>query len=365
MFLSKCRGVYYLFFKDQSGVRHKISASSRKKQDALQFLRDFKREEYEAKKKLETVLFSKFVNQYAAYASSIHTVKTLKTYQTAFREWLRVQGDRCLNTIGIREIEHFLSIKKLEASEWTARKYYIALASAFEKAVQWQFIPVNPFRKVAKPKTREIIPVFFTESDFRLFLSAIDNKDFRDLCITAILTGLRLGELLALRWMDFDFAAKTILIQNSEGFTTKSKRSRVVPMSEELSGILLERTNSVRSESELVFSNRYGRRLVETTIEHKFKVTVRRAGLNDKLHFHSLRHSFASALVMSGVSLYAVQKLLGHSQSKTTEIYSHLLPQQLHSEINKGLHQFGVTEKNEDANALALTEMRDNKNEPK
>ncbi|HEY9167086.1 MAG TPA: site-specific integrase [Candidatus Kryptonia bacterium] len=344
MFLSKIGGVYYLFFKDENRARHKLSTRCRKKPDAIEFLRDFKREEYETKKKLETVLFSEFVNQYAAYASSVHTAKTLTTYQTAFREFLRVEGDCLLNTIGIREIEHFLSVKKLEASEWTARKYYIALASAFEKAVQWHFVSANPFRGVSKPKVREILPVFFTESDFRLFLSANKDKDFAELCITALLTGLRLGELLSLRWTDLDFAAKTVLIQNSESFTTKSKRSRVVPMSEELSGMLLERRDNIRSESEFVFSDRYGRKLKASTIEHRFKHCVRRARLNDNLHFHSLRHSFASALVMSGVSLYAVQKLLGHSQSKTTEIYSHLLPQQLHSEINKGLHGFGILE---------------------
>ncbi|MCL4509490.1 MAG: site-specific integrase [Bacteroidetes bacterium] len=334
MFLSKIGSIYYLFFKDESGVRHKVSTGSRKKPVALQFLRDFKREEYEAKKKLETVLFSEFVNQYAAYASSVHTAKTFNTYQTAFREWLRVEGDGCLNIIGIREIEHFLSVKKLEASEWTARKYYIALASAFEKAIQWQFIPVNPFRKVAKPKVREILPVFFTESDFRLFLSANNDKDFAELCITAILTGLRLGELLALRWTDIDFAAKTILIQNSEAFTTKSKRSRVVPMSEELRRLLTDRKGNIRHEAETVFHDVKGKPLKEGTASQRFKRYVRRAGLNDKLHFHSLRHSFASGLVMSGVSLYQVQKLLGHSTSKTTEIYSHLLPQQLHKEVN-------------------------------
>jgi integrase len=199
---------------------------------------------------------------------------------------------------------------------------------------------------------REILPVFFTESDFRLFLLANNDTDFAELCITALLTGLRLGELLSLRWTDLDLEAKIVLIQNSEGFTTKSKRSRVVPMSEELSKLLLDRKENLRSESEFVFSNRYGRKLREGTIEHKFKQCVRRAGLNDKLHFHSLRHSFASALVMSGVSLYAVQKLLGHSQSKTTEIYSHLLPQQLHSEINKGLHQFEALQVIPDRDAM-------------
>jgi site-specific recombinase XerD len=341
MFLSKIGSVYYLYFKDEKNIRHKVSTKCRKKPDALQFLQDFKREEYEQERKLKAILFSKFVDEYEFYASSVHTAKTLRTYLTAFREFIRVEGDRCLNTIGAREIEHFLSVKKVEASEWTARKYYTALASAFQKAVQWNFLAVNPFRKVSKPKVRETLPVFFSESDFRLFLSANNDKDFGELCIMGLLTGLRLGELLSLRWIDLNFVTKTILIHNSEAFTTKNKRSRVVPMSEELCRLLVKRKENIRTESEFVFSNRYGRKLLEGTTAHKFKKCVRRAGLSDKLHFHSLRHSFASALVISGVSLYAVQKLLGHSQSRTTEIYSHLLPQQLHSEINKGLQQFG------------------------
>jgi site-specific recombinase XerD len=69
------------------------------------------------------------------------------------------------------------------------------------------------------------------------------------------------------------------------------------------------------------------------TVSAKFKRYVRAACLNDKLHFHSLRHSFATKLVSSGESLYIVQTFLGHTTSKTTEIYSHLQPQQLHRAI--------------------------------
>jgi site-specific recombinase XerD len=104
--------------------------------------------------------------------------------------------------------------------------------------------------------------------------------------------------------------------------------------------LLRARKENIRFECASVFYDRYGVKLRELTISHKFKKYVRKSGLNDKLHFHSLRHSFASALVISGVSLYAVQKLLGHTTSKTTEIYAHLLPQQLHDEVNKGMLGF-------------------------
>ncbi len=289
---------------------------------------------FEEMKSPQKTMMEQFKKEFLEYSSGVHTKKTQKTYETAFREFIRVEGNRSMDTIGIREIEHFLSVKKLEASEWTARKYYIALRAAFEKAVQWELIKENPFRKVKKPKPPEVLPAFFSEQDFQLLLSVIENKDFRELCTMALLTGLRLGELLALRWKDIDFTTKVILIQNSEGFTTKSKRSRVVPMCEELCCLLRGRKENIRCESETVFHDKKGMPLKEGTASQKFKRYVRRAGLNDKLHFHSLRHSFASGLVTSGATLYAVQKLLGHSTSKTTEIYSHLLPQQLHKEVN-------------------------------
>jgi site-specific recombinase XerD len=302
--------------KDSNGLRYKLVERTDMKQQA-------------------EITLSAFTKEYETYARSVHTPKTVETYQTAFRELIRVEGDRSLKFIGIREIEHFLATKKVEASDHTARKYHISLASAFEKGIQWRYITENPFREVAKPKVREVIPVYFTGSDFRLFLSACPERDFRELCITGFLTGLRLGELIHLHWTDMDFQMKKILVQNHDDFTTKSKRSRVVPMTDEVLKLLTERKKNIRSESELVFPNKHGRKLNVGLVEHKFKITVRRAGLNDKLHFHSLRHSFASALVLSGVSLYAVSKLLGHSQTKTTEIYSHLLPDQLHGEVNK------------------------------
>ena len=304
----------------------------------MHFLYHFKRNAYDKRKKLKAISYSDFVEQFKEYSSGVHSLKTQKTNTTAFKEFLRVEGNKPLHSIGIREIEHFLSKKKQEASEWTARKYYGSLASAFEKAVQWNYLEENPFRKVSKPKGREIIPVFFTESDFRLLLSVIEDRDFKELCITALLSGLRLGELLALRWNDIDFTSKVILVRNSETFTTKTRKNRIVPMSEELFRVLGERKERIRFECEIVFHNKYGGKLLETTVSHYFKLYVVDAGINGKLHFHSLRHSFASALVMSGVSLYAVQKLLGHTTSKTTEIYSHLLPQQLHFEVNRGLH---------------------------
>ena len=70
-------------------------------------------------------------------------------------------------------------------------------------------------------------------------------------------------------------------------------------------------------------------------ISKTFKKCVLDAELDERLHFHSLRHTFASWLVQEGVSLYEVQKLLGHPSSSVTQIYSHLQPEQMHSTVNR------------------------------
>lgn len=164
MFLSKIGSVYYLFYENGNGKRHKVSTGSRRKREAISFQHHFKPRRAVAKKEPEEpkgIHFSEFIRQYSAYSTGVHTPKTFKTYQSTSREWLRVEGDAPIQSIGIRQIENFLSVKKVEASDWSARKYYISLAAAFEKAVHWEFISVNPFRKVRNPRAHEVLPVFF------------------------------------------------------------------------------------------------------------------------------------------------------------------------------------------------------------
>ena len=79
-----------------------------------------------------------------------------------------------------------------------------------------------------------------------------------------------------------------------------------------------------------------GKKIYDEWITHAFKKAVVAARLEDgRIHFHSLRHTFASWLVQDGVSLYEVQKLLGHSSTRVTEVYSHLQPEMRHDTVNR------------------------------
>jgi integrase len=333
MFLSKQRNsLYYLFYDDDLGKRHKVSTHAKNKSDALKFLQGFTEREHEQRVKLRRLSLSDFTEDYLLYSSGVHTMKSQESAGTSLREFLRLVGDLPLHRIGVREIEQFLAVKKVKASEQTAKTYFVTLASAFETAKRWNCIPSNPFRLVEKPKVREVQPVYFSRENFKALLGVVHDNDERELYVCAVSTGMRLGELSSLEWRSVDFVRKVIFVQNTEHFTTKTKRNRVVPMSRQLSRMMAERKE--RATCALVF-HRLGRQLTKDVISRGFKRYVVALKLDSRLHFHSLRHTFATWLVQEGVPIYGVQKLLGHSSLAMTQRYAHLGGGELHGAVDK------------------------------
>ncbi len=94
---------------------------------------------------------------------------------------------------------------------------------------------------------------------------------------------------------------------------------------------MMDRFNKVNNgnNNNYIFCRVMGIKLNEDYVSKKFKIAVRDAGINDNIHFHTLRHSFASRLIQKGASLFVVKELLGHEDIKTTQIYSHLQTQNL------------------------------------
>lgn len=196
--------------------------------------------------------------------------------------------------------------------------------------MSWGYIQSNPFRRISKPRPPDVIPVYFSKEAFKKFLSRIADVDHRELYLCAVSTGLRLGELTALEWSDVDFARSVILVQNKEAFSTKTRRNRTVPMAPAVHDLMVARKRRIRSG--LVFPME-GRRMTKDEVSKRFKKYVISLGVDTRLHFHSLRHTFASWLAQDGVSLYAIQKLLGHSSGAVTQIYSHLQTEELHGVV--------------------------------
>jgi integrase len=206
-----------------------------------------------------------------------------------------------------------------------------ALRSAFYTAVRWRLLAGNPFKKVPFLSIPDRQPAFLAKEDFHLLLTLISERWVRELVIVAVSTGMRRAELSNLTWKDVDFARRLLHIQSNETFRTKGGKRRTVPMSEVVFQLLWEKAQ--HSQHKSVFTL-HGRRIYGNWLTCMFRRYIRKAGRNPKLQFHNLRHMFATWLVQEGVSIYEVQKLLGHSSISVTQVCSHLAASELHGAVN-------------------------------
>ena len=333
MYLSKRGDIYYLWYKDtDTGKKSKVSTRCRTKEDAKRFFHSFDTIKKEKRKRVLKYSFSQFREEYLVYAASIHTRKTYLCDEVSLDQFLRFTGDMMLRDIGVREVERFIAYKQKETSAWNAKKYYGHLASAFQRAVVWKKIDNNPFRSVKKPKPAEKLPAYFSKEQLGILLKSIEDPDFRDLVLFAVMTGMRMSEILNVQWEQVDLDRKIILVKNTSNFTTKSKRNRNVPMNDGLALILTRRKQN--ASCPLVFHRDNQPHTVDN-VTKRFKQYVRASNLDDALHFHSLRHTTASLLVQAGVSIYNVKEILGHSQIATTLIYTHLTESHLKESVNQ------------------------------
>jgi site-specific recombinase XerD len=281
---------------------------------------------------LPTKTLSEFAKEFAANVSSRLAPNTISTYADSMNDFIRCLGDVQLKDVGVMDIERYLSIRSKQVSDFTVQKHFRSLASMFETAKKWGFLARNPFRILKKPPVKYIQAPHFSQEEFRKLLRIIPRGSMRDIVICGVFSGMRRNELINLHWDQVDLNKKLVHVENSEDFKTKTGRSRAIPMHPNVERILLARKKIAIGK--LVFHNN-GMKLTPSRLSQGFKQYVRLAGLGEKLHFHSLRHTFGTWLVEQGVPIYEIQKLMGHSTIVVTEMYSHLDTEMLHHSIGK------------------------------
>lgn len=249
----------------------------------------------------------------------MHSEKTCKVYQTSFKYLIEYFGNIFLNELDRNKIQNYLESRIQNTSVYAARKDLINLKAAFNIALEDKHILLNPCKGIKQYKLPEKQPLYFTFEEYQKLCTVIEDQQFKDLVMIAINTGMRLMELLTLRWDQINLRDNIITLNNREHIT-KSKRIRSIPINEITYKIL----NRLFETHDDFYVFDYLKHSTDAKVSHLVKFYVLKAKLNPKLHFHSLRHTFASWLIQGGVNIYLVSKLLGHANIKTTEIYAHL-----------------------------------------
>jgi integrase len=266
---------------------------------------------------------------------------TVMTYETICRIHLApFFGSRRLDQITRRDVENLAAhMIRQGKSPATTRHTLSVLHSIFEHARRQEWIVSNPVSLADKPRAPQVDPdIRFLEAEEVEALVRSVPDDYlgrieRPLYLTATMTGMRQGELLALRWRDVDWQAQRVRIRRNfvrgEFGTPKSKRSsRSVPLADRLAGELdrLHRETNWPRDDDLVFAHPHtGKPIDRSKLLKRFKAALRRGDLRD-VRFHDLRHTFGTRLAAQGVPMRTLQEMLGHRDFKTTLIYADYAP---------------------------------------
>ena len=205
------------------------------------------------------------------------------------------------------------------------------LSSMLSTAVEWGYLERSPCAGVEPlpvPVESQEFAFYTTEQTARWLATCAEiERDYYPLCLLAFRTGLRLGELAALRWADVDLEQRRLHVRRSwyRGAITTPKggRARVVDLAPSAASLLARVVPLAGAE--LVFANPDGSPVTRDQLKGPWERVTRAAGL-PRTTPHDARHSFASQLVQAGVALPAVQQLLGHTDIRVTMRYAHLAP---------------------------------------
>lgn len=209
------------------------------------------------------------------------------------------------------------------------------LKTIFNVAVKWGYLRDNPTKGVKKLKVDDSKPVrFLSKRECQRLLKACPDSLY-PIYFTFLNSGMRKAELENLEWDDIDFKRRKIKIRGKEFWQPKTGE-REIPINQALKELLtrLKQENNKGLQSNFVFPHQDGSR-IRVKLREKLIEIAKQAEVEDLTKIHTLRHTFASHLVMSGVDLPTVMKLMGHSDIQTTMIYAHLAPDHLAEAVDR------------------------------
>lgn len=267
-------------------------------------------------------LFKDFAQEFLAQKRSVLRPGSAARIENALKPLKECFGLKRLDDISTLQIEKYRRKRKeAEKADATINRELQTLRHLFNRAIAWEKARRNPMAGIKLAKEENTRIRFLTDDEEANLLSTC-GEALRAIVIAALNTGFRRGELLSLSWRDVDFEHGLVTVQAAYA---KNRERRSIPMNRKLRE-LLETLKAEASGSSHVFLNnqREPYKLVSTV----FDEAIQRAGIED-FHFHDLRHTFASRLVMAGVDLRTVQVLMGHKTINMTLRHAHLAPDHL------------------------------------
>lgn len=249
-----------------------------------------------------------------------------------YGEFLRYQilpriGDAAIAKVTKARIMGWRDEVATDYAPTTVNSALTCLSSAFSYFVDRGWIPTNPCRGVSRLEVCERSYNWLKTRGELERLLGVCPDELRDMIAFAVGTGVRIDEQLHLQWVDIDLERRLITVQRGEQGTVKGGRIRYVPILDAVLPMLKAR-GLKRDGAELVFPGKGGKVRDKPAVRRALRAALKRAGQDERLRWHDLRHTCASWWVLASGDIFRLSKLLGHRSVVITEQwYAHLSPE--------------------------------------
>ncbi len=235
--------------------------------------------------------------------------KTIKAYLYHVLKFLRFIN-KPYNDINENDIKSYFTylMYKKNASTSTISLIKSALKFSFDEILNFNIVNIKT------PKAEKKLPTVLTKEEVKLLIKNAENKKERLIIKFLYSSGLRVSELCNLKVSDLELNQGIGWVRHGKG-----AKDRIIILSEKL----IKDLKKYNPKSEFLFPGKNGR-MSERNIQLIINKTAKKAGIRKKVTPHTLRHSFATHLLEQGVDIRKIQKLLGHSNLQTTQIYTHI-----------------------------------------
>jgi site-specific recombinase XerD len=241
---------------------------------------------------------------------------TIKIYKSSFEEFINYYHKFDINKIDETQIISFLRYLVIERKVSTSYQNQVinAIKFYYEKVLGGQ----RKFYFIDRPKKERALPTVLNDQEVISLFKHVENIKHKCILMLAYSAGLRLGEIVRLKLVDFDRERMQIRVVQSKG-----KKDRYAKLSTRFLAVLDAYTAKYRPK-EYVFEGAKGEDYSPSSIQNIIKAVSQKAGIQKRTTMHTLRHTFATHSLENGVDLRYIQSMMGHENSKTTEIYTHI-----------------------------------------
>lgn len=315
--ITRPNGYIYIAYPDEhTGKRRFLTTGSKSKSSANAFLNNWI-EKQKKQSGIKYIIFSEYAEIFLEFSGYLN-IKTKSNYINVSKQFVLYLKDKVLQEYTVLDIDRFLKYKQNTTSVYTAFNFRKMLMVMFSKAVHWNYLQSNIIQSCIRFKLPEPSPNPMSKEEFNKLISSIDDIPmYADLFKFAVLTGMRMSEIINLQVIHIDITRKLITVKSDSNHSTKSGKTRFIELHSDLIPII----EKYKNQKYLFVGNRDKQKLNKKWLTKITKRLIKKSGINPLFHFHSFRSTFGYWLLLENVNIKYISQALGHSSVIVTEKY--------------------------------------------